>query len=65
VFIHGGFPINSFMMLFSLRGPQPQIGGVVWMWCTIQGIFMLWVVSVVTTMVIGTDIGMHDKCQVC
>jgi hypothetical protein len=33
----------------------------VWMWCTIQYIFMLCVMSVVTTMVIGANIGTHDK----
>jgi len=39
--------------------------GAVWMWCTIQGIFMLCVVSVVIMMVINVDIGMHDNYQVC
>jgi hypothetical protein len=62
VFIHGGFPIRSSMMLSSL-GPQSH-RGVVWMWCTIQGIFLLCVLSVVTMMVIGIDIGTHDNCQV-
>jgi hypothetical protein len=33
---------------------------VVWMFCIIQGIFMLCVVSVVIAMVISTDIGTHD-----
>jgi hypothetical protein len=27
VFIHGGFIIDSSVMLFVLGGPQPQIGG--------------------------------------
>jgi hypothetical protein len=31
------------------------------MWCTIQNIFMLCVVSVVTMMVIGAKIGAHDR----
>jgi hypothetical protein len=31
------------------------------MWCTIQDIFMLCVVSVVTMMVISIDIGVHDN----
>ncbi len=61
MFIHGGFPISSFMMLFGLRGLQPQIGG----WFTIKGIFMLCIVSVVVMMVIGVDIGMHNSCQTC
>jgi hypothetical protein len=48
-------------MLFGLRGPQSQIGGggsldVV----DNLGYFMLCVVSVVTMMVIGTDIRSHD-----
>jgi hypothetical protein len=30
------------------------------MWCIVQGISMLCVVSVVTTMVIGINIEMHD-----
>jgi hypothetical protein len=30
------------------------------MWCTIQGIFMLCVVSVVIAVVIGADVGTHD-----
>jgi hypothetical protein len=36
--------------------------GVVWMWCTIQGIFMLCVVSVATMMVIGANIRAHNNC---
>ncbi len=34
------------------------------MWCTIQGIFVLCVVNVVTTMVIGTNIGAHNKALI-
>jgi hypothetical protein len=42
----------------------------VWMWCAILGIFMLCVVSVVTTMVIGANIRIHNKvnphvCNIC
>jgi hypothetical protein len=36
--------------------------GVVWMWYTIQGIFILCVVNVVIVMVISVDIGMHNSC---
>jgi len=32
----------------------------VWMWCTIQGISILCVVNVVTMMVIGADIRVHN-----
>jgi hypothetical protein len=35
------------------------------MWCTVKGIFMLCVVSVMTMMVINVDIGMHDNYQMC
>jgi len=38
-----------------------QVSQSCWMWCTIQGIFILCVVSVVTSMVIDIDIGAHDK----
>ncbi len=38
-----------------------QVSQSCWMWCTIQGIFMLRVVNVVTSMVIGIDIGVHDR----
>jgi len=44
-----------------LKGTLGIDRGAVWMWCTIQGIFMLCVMNVVTTMVISTDIGTHDK----
>jgi len=39
------------------------VGLLVWMWWTIQGIFMLCVVNVVTTTVIGIDIGAPNKLQ--
>jgi len=34
------------------------------MWCTIYDIFVLRVVNVVTTMVIGVEIKVHDSCHV-
>jgi hypothetical protein len=33
----------------------------VWMWCTIQGVSVLCVVSVMTMIVVSVDIGAHDK----
>jgi len=33
----------------------------VWIWCTIQSIFMLCVVNVMTMMVISVDIGTHNN----
>jgi hypothetical protein len=65
VFIHGGFPISSFVMLFGLGGTFVLDWEVVWMWCTIPGISRLCVVNVVTTMAIGTDIGMHNNVIKC
>jgi hypothetical protein len=57
------------LLVWSQKGPLLLFFGLlsylsppwVWMWCTIQGIFMLCVMSVVTTMVKNANIGMHDN----
>ncbi len=51
----------QFCNVIWLKGTSILDRGVVWMWCTIQVIFMLCVVSVVTTMVIGINIRSHNK----
>ncbi len=32
------------------------------MWCTNQGIFMLCVMNMVIVIVVGVDLGAHNKC---
>jgi hypothetical protein len=60
----------SMFWVWILALLQVKDNFLVCMWCAIQGIFMLCVVSVVTTLVIGVDIGAHDKvnphvCNIC
>ncbi len=49
-------PFCYFLVLFSYLSPPW-----VWMWCTMQCIFMMCVVSVVTVMVISANIGVHNN----
>jgi hypothetical protein len=60
VFICGGFSTSKFCNVIWLKGTSTTDRGVVSMRCTIQGIFMLCVVSVFIEMVIGFDIGVHN-----
>jgi hypothetical protein len=48
----------GFGFVFLLQVEEPFL---VWTWYIIQGIFMLCFVCVVTTIVIGVDIGAHNK----
>ncbi len=50
---------SSYILLFL--GELFWITKFIWMWCTIHGIFMLCVVSVVIMMVINANVGAHDK----
>jgi hypothetical protein len=50
-------------MLYGFKGLQPQIGGQFGCGVPVKAFFMLCVVSMVTTIVVGIDLGMHDICQ--
>jgi hypothetical protein len=49
-------------MLWAWISTLLQVNHVlVWKWCTIRGIFILSVVSVVTMIVVNANLGAHDK----
>ncbi len=61
-FITTSYVVSCFLCFgFRLRVLLFIDGGAVWMWCTIHGIYVLCVMNVVTTMVIGINIGTHNK----
>jgi hypothetical protein len=53
---------GNYLVSFGFRGFQPQIWG--YFGCgVLVRVFLCCVVNVVTTIVIGIDLGMHDNCQ--
>jgi hypothetical protein len=53
----------SFIMLFSEGGASSLNRGLIWMWCTTKGVNVLCVVSVMTMIVVGVNIGAHESYQ--
>jgi hypothetical protein len=55
------FYVSSFMFwAWILVRVYKWASSWVWMWCIIQGISVLFVVSVMATIVVSVDIGVHD-----
>ncbi len=54
--------LSSFIILFSV-GTSSLNRGPIWMWCTTKGVSVLCVVSAMTMIVVGANIGAHESYQ--